>query len=46
MDRLGDSAETIERRSPSNGQPSNAGRNPNFRKIEILILERLALTKH
>ena len=32
MDRLGDRVETIERKSPWDGQPSNTGRNPNFRK--------------
>ena len=32
MDRLGDRVETIERKSPWDGQPSNIGRNPNFRK--------------
>jgi len=32
MDRLGDEVETIERKYPWDGQPSNTGRNPNFRK--------------
>lgn len=32
MDRLGDRVETIERKSPWDGQPSNTGRNPNLRK--------------
>ena len=32
MERLGDRVETIERKSSWDGQPSNAGRNPNFRK--------------
>ena len=32
MERLGDRVETIERKSPWDGQPSNTGRNPNFRK--------------
>lgn len=32
MDRLGDRVETIERKSPWDGQPGNTGRNPNFRK--------------
>ena len=32
MDRLGDRVETIEMKSPWDGQPSNTGRNPNFRK--------------
>ena len=32
MDRLGDRVETIERKSSWEGQPSNTGRNPNFRK--------------
>ena len=32
MDRLGDRVETIERKSPWDGQPSNTARNPNFRK--------------
>jgi len=30
--RLGDRVETIERKSPWDGQPGNTGRNPNFRK--------------
>jgi len=45
MDRLGDIVETIERKSPWDGQPNNTRRNPNLKKIRILILERLALTK-
>ena len=32
MDRLGDRVEIIERKSSWEGQPSNTGRNPNFRK--------------
>ena len=36
MDKLGDRVETIERKSPWDGQPSNAGRNPNFRKNQNL----------
>jgi len=32
MDRLGDRVETIERKSPWDGQLSNTGINPNFRK--------------
>jgi len=32
MDRLGDRVETIETKSPWDGQPSNTRRNPNFRK--------------
>jgi len=32
MERLGDRVETIERKSPWDGQPSNTGRNQNFRK--------------
>ncbi len=32
MDRLGDRVETIERKSPWDGQPSNTGRNTNFRE--------------
>ena len=32
MERLGDRVEKIERKSPWDGQPSNTGRNPNFRK--------------
>ena len=32
MDRLGDRVEIIERKSPWDGQPSNTGRNPNFKK--------------
>jgi len=32
MDRLGDRVETIEGKSPWDGQPSNARRNPNFKK--------------
>ena len=32
MDRIGDRVEMIERKSPWDGQPSNIGRNPNFRK--------------
>ena len=32
MERLGDRVETIERKTPWDGKPSNTGRNPNFRK--------------
>ena len=32
MDRLGDRVETIERKSPWDGQWTNTGRNPNLRK--------------
>ena len=32
VDRLGDRVETIERKFPWDGQLSNTGRNPNFRK--------------
>jgi len=32
MDRLGDRVETIKRKSPCDGQPSNIGRNQNFKK--------------
>ena len=32
MDKLGDRVETIEKKTPWDGQPSNTGRNPNFRK--------------
>ena len=32
MERLGDRVETLERKSPWDGQPSNTRRNPNFRK--------------
>ena len=32
MDRLGDRVETIERKAPWDGQQTNTGRNPNFRK--------------
>jgi len=32
MDRLGYRVETIEKKSPWDGQPSNTRRNPNFRK--------------
>ena len=32
MDRLGDRVETIERKSPWDGQPSNTRRNSNFKK--------------
>ena len=45
MDRLGDRVETIERKSPWDGQTSNTGRNPNFRKTKTRTLERLGLTK-
>ena len=34
MDRLRDRVETIERKSPWDGQPNNTGRNPNFRKSQ------------
>ena len=32
MERLGDRVETIEKKSPWDGQPGNTGRNPNFRR--------------
>ena len=32
MDRLGDRVETIDRKSPWDGQPNNTVRNPNFKK--------------
>jgi len=45
MDRLGDRVETIERKAPWGGQPTNTGRNPNFRKNQNQNTGRLVQTK-
>lgn len=45
MDRLGDRVETIETKSPWDGQPTNIGRNPISKKIKIKTLGRLVQNK-